>query len=240
MHKILHGEWKPCHPTSILTHIPPLTLSYPQFLTHQTLLSCTLHRPYTRLNYWSFFNKAMDCLRNGTSAAVDYIESLLFYILRMSDFCYLHPSTPARERMVIDFAKDEWEWPRGIKNKKTKRVWELEGEEEGGEEEIASIACVREREESRNEREREPRKTWEEGEEAVREEDRSNNLSPNQTLIPYCIINLKQLPWETKKKGKNINNFPDASLCSLTWMGLYQRTHQCFNVLVGCSPLLAL
>lgn len=63
----------------------------------------------------------MDCLRNGTGTAVDYIESLLFYILRMSDFCYLHPSTPARQRMVIDFAKDEWEWPRGIKNKKTKR-----------------------------------------------------------------------------------------------------------------------
>lgn len=63
----------------------------------------------------------MDCLRNGTGTTVDYIESLLFYILRMSDFCYLHPSTPAQQRMVIDFAKDEWEWPRGIKNKKTKR-----------------------------------------------------------------------------------------------------------------------
>jgi len=61
----------------------------------------------------------MDCLRNGTGTAVDYIESLLFYILRMSDFCYLHPSTPACQRMVIDFAKDEWR--RGGVKLKTKR-----------------------------------------------------------------------------------------------------------------------
>lgn len=54
----------------------------------------------------------MDLLRNGAAAAVDYIERPLFYILRMSDFCYLHPSAPARQRMAIDFcslAKDEWE-----------------------------------------------------------------------------------------------------------------------------------
>lgn len=56
----------------------------------------------------------MDLLRNGVATAVDYIERSLFYILRMSDFCYLHPSTPAHQRMAIDFcsfAKDEWEWP---------------------------------------------------------------------------------------------------------------------------------
>lgn len=55
----------------------------------------------------------MDLLRNGVATAVDYIERPLFYILRMSDFCYLHPSTPVRQRMAIDFcsfAKDEWEW----------------------------------------------------------------------------------------------------------------------------------
>lgn len=54
----------------------------------------------------------MDLLRNAGAAAVDYIERPLFYILRMSDFCYLHPSAPARQRMAIDFcsfAKDEWE-----------------------------------------------------------------------------------------------------------------------------------
>lgn len=54
----------------------------------------------------------MDLLRNGGASAVDYIERLLFYILRMSDFCYLHPSAPVRQRMAIDFcslAKDEWE-----------------------------------------------------------------------------------------------------------------------------------
>lgn len=60
-------------------------------------------------------------MRNGTGTSVDYIESLLFYILRMSDFCYLHPSTPACQQMVIDLTKDEWEWSGGIKNKKTKR-----------------------------------------------------------------------------------------------------------------------
>lgn len=73
------------------------------------------------LNYWPLFNKAMDRLRNGTGTTVDYIESLLFYILRMSDFCYLHPSTLAGRRMVIDFAKDEWGRPPRIKNKKTKK-----------------------------------------------------------------------------------------------------------------------
>lgn len=54
----------------------------------------------------------MDLLRNGFASAVDYIERPLFYILRMSDFCYLHPSTTACQRMAIDFcsfAKDEWE-----------------------------------------------------------------------------------------------------------------------------------
>lgn len=57
----------------------------------------------------------MDLLRNGFATAVDYIERPLFYILRMSDFCYLHPSTPARPRMAIDFCsftKDEWVWPQ--------------------------------------------------------------------------------------------------------------------------------
>lgn len=63
----------------------------------------------------------MDCLRNGTSTAVDYIERLLFYILRMSDFCYLHPSTAAQQRMVIDFAEDEWEWTHRIKNTERQR-----------------------------------------------------------------------------------------------------------------------
>lgn len=104
--------------------LPPslLTLSYPQFLTHQTLLWWTLRWRCTGLNYWSLFNKAMDCLRNCTGTAVDYIESLLFYILRMSDFCYLHPSTPARRRMAIDFGEDEWEWSRGLKTKRQKGV----------------------------------------------------------------------------------------------------------------------
>lgn len=57
----------------------------------------------------------MDLLRNGFATAVDYIERPLFYILRMSDFCYLHPSTAACQRMAIDFcsfAKDEWEQPQ--------------------------------------------------------------------------------------------------------------------------------
>lgn len=57
----------------------------------------------------------MDLLRNGVATAVDYIERPLFYILRMSDFYYLHPSTAAYQRMAIDFcsfAKDEWEWPQ--------------------------------------------------------------------------------------------------------------------------------
>lgn len=75
----------------------------------------------------------MDCLRNGTGTAVDYIEGLLFYILRMSDFCYLHPSTAARQRMVIDFAKDEWEWTHRIKNKKTERWGEQEKRDSGAE-----------------------------------------------------------------------------------------------------------
>lgn len=57
----------------------------------------------------------MDLLRNGFTTTVDYIERPLFYILRMSDFCYLHPSTAAGQRMAIDFcsfAKDVWERPQ--------------------------------------------------------------------------------------------------------------------------------
>lgn len=45
----------------------------------------------------------MDRARRSTSTAVDYIESLLFYILRLSNFCDLHPSTAAGRRMAIDF-----------------------------------------------------------------------------------------------------------------------------------------
>lgn len=63
----------------------------------------------------------MDCLRNDTAPAVDYIEGLLFYILRMSDFCYLHPSTPACQRMVIDFCHRLMAGECEIKNKKTKK-----------------------------------------------------------------------------------------------------------------------
>lgn len=62
----------------------------------------------------------MDLLRNGIATAVDYIERPLFYILRMSDFCYLHFSTVACQRMAIDFcpfAKDEWEWLRNFGRK---------------------------------------------------------------------------------------------------------------------------
>lgn len=77
----------------------------------------------------------MDCLRNGTSTAVDYIESLLFYILRMSDFCYLHPSTAAQQRMVIDFAKDKWEWTHELKKKEREMWWEQEKSESRGESE---------------------------------------------------------------------------------------------------------
>lgn len=107
---------------------PSITPSHPSSPCHTRdswLIRHYCHAPYHRrhtgLNYWPLFNKAMDCLRNGAGTAVDYIESLLFYILRMSDFCYLHPSTPARQRLLLIFARDEWEWPRGIKNKKTKR-----------------------------------------------------------------------------------------------------------------------
>lgn len=75
----------------------------------------------------------MDRLRNGAGTTVDYIESLLFYILLLSDFCYLHPSTAARRRMAIDFfffvfAKDEWEWQLGIKSKKRGGGWGGVGE----------------------------------------------------------------------------------------------------------------
>lgn len=45
----------------------------------------------------------MDRLRNGARTAVDDIESLLFYILRLSDVSHLHLSTPASQRMAIDF-----------------------------------------------------------------------------------------------------------------------------------------
>lgn len=55
------------------------------------------------LNYRPFFNKPMDRLRNGTGTAVDDIESLLFYFLPLSDFPHLHLSTPASQRMAIDF-----------------------------------------------------------------------------------------------------------------------------------------
>lgn len=84
------------------------------------------------LNYWPLFNKAMDCLRNGSGTAVDYIESQLFYILRMSDFCYLHPSTAARQRMAIDFAKDEWSGRVELKTKRQKGVRRMR-REGGGE-----------------------------------------------------------------------------------------------------------
>lgn len=93
---------------------PSITPSHPSSPCHTRdswLIRHYCHAPYHRrhtgLNYWPFFNKAMDCLRNGAGTAVDYIESLLFYILRMSDFCYLHPSTPARQRMAIDF-RQRW------------------------------------------------------------------------------------------------------------------------------------
>lgn len=72
-----------------------LALSHPQFLTHQTVVN-TLYRRHAGRNDCTFCNQAMDLLRNGIATAVDYIERPLFYILRMSDFCYLHPSTPAR------------------------------------------------------------------------------------------------------------------------------------------------
>lgn len=113
--------WKCSSHTSVTTdrttwniRVPSLLpLSHPQLLTHQTVAT-TLHRQLAPQNYCTFCNKTMDLLRNGFTTAVDYIERLLFYILRMSDFCYLHPSTAARQRMAIDFcsfAKDVWERP---------------------------------------------------------------------------------------------------------------------------------
>ena len=89
---------RPCSVLTLNHSLPSLrTLSHTQLLTHQTLLSCTHYLRYTGLNYGPLFNKAMDCLSNGTGTALDYIESLLFYILanvRFLLFTSLNSCTP--------------------------------------------------------------------------------------------------------------------------------------------------
>lgn len=70
----------------------------------------------------------MDRLRNVSGTTVDYIESLLFYILLLSDSAiYIPQLRHGGEWLLIllffFFAKDEWEWQLGIKNKKGGGGW---------------------------------------------------------------------------------------------------------------------
>lgn len=114
---------------SIAPSHPSFALSYAQFLTHQTLLSCTHHRRYTGLNYWPLFNKAMDCLRNGTGTAVDYIESpVVLYPanVRFLLFTSLNSCTPANGYWFCQRWMGVAVW--NLKTKKTKKGWEEEEE----------------------------------------------------------------------------------------------------------------